>query len=53
MKRIRKGLYNSGKGPDPTYLKMIVGKTLDGKKEWPFGFYTVLFFLAETYDIPI
>ncbi|MCP4697360.1 MAG: hypothetical protein GY862_10985 [Gammaproteobacteria bacterium] len=50
---IIKGLDNGGNGPEPTYLKEFMGITLEGKNEWPFGFYTVLLFLAEMYDIQI
>lgn len=45
------GLDNGGRGPDPTYLKSVVRETLEGEEIWPFGFYTVLLYLAEMYDI--
>ena len=50
---IIKGLDNGGKGPDTTYLKAVVKETLEGKNSWTFGFYTVVLYLAEVYDIPI
>jgi hypothetical protein len=50
---IIRGLDNGGKGPDTTYLKAVVEETLKGKNSWTFGFYTVVIYLAEVYDIPI
>ncbi len=38
---------------DPTYLKAVIKENLKEEKTWPFGFHTVLVYLAETYDIPI
>jgi len=35
------------------YLKRLMSKTLEGEKEWPFGFFTVLFYVAESWDISI
>ncbi|MCP4105659.1 MAG: hypothetical protein GY749_09000 [Desulfobacteraceae bacterium] len=34
---IIKGLDNSGKGPDPTYLKAVIKENLKEEKTWPFG----------------
>jgi hypothetical protein len=46
-------LENNGTGPEPIYLIGIIESILEKKNEWTHGFYTLLLFLAETYDIPI
>ena len=49
---IIKALENGGSGPEPDYLNDILGKILTKGNDWPFGFYTVLLFLAKLYSIP-
>lgn len=44
---------NHGNGPEPNYLQTVTAGILQREKAWPFGFYTVLLFLAELYEIPI
>ena len=51
-RNILKILDNNGYGSDPKDLKKIIQDTLEQEKAWPFGFYTVLIFLAEKYKIP-
>jgi uncharacterized protein (TIGR02646 family) len=57
LKDRRRSIINAldpiGKGPDPTYLKALVKEMLEGKDNWPHGFYTLLLYLAEDYDIVI
>ena len=48
-KSIIMGLENVGEA----YLERVMKNTLEGEKEWPFGFFTVLFYVAESWDISI
>jgi uncharacterized protein (TIGR02646 family) len=45
-------LDNGGNGPEPDYLQAVAKGILTRESGWPFGFYTILFFLAEMYEIP-
>ncbi|MCW5202462.1 TIGR02646 family protein [Desulfobulbus sp. US4] len=46
-------LDNGGNGLEAVYLKTIAKGILNREKVWPDGFYTVLLFLAELYEIPL
>ncbi|MCI5209550.1 MAG: TIGR02646 family protein [Candidatus Electrothrix sp. ATG2] len=52
-KNIILALDNGENGPEPNYLQTVAAGILKRERAWPFGFYTVLLFLAELYEIPI
>ncbi|WP_446008498.1 retron system putative HNH endonuclease [Candidatus Electrothrix sp.] len=52
-KSIIKALDNGGNGPEPDYLQTVVAGILNRKSNWPFGFPTVVLFIAAMYDIAI
>lgn len=52
-KSIIKALDNGGNGPAAAYLQTVAADILNRKNDWPFGFPTVLFFIAATYAIPL
>ena len=52
-KNIMLALDDGENGPEPSYLQTVAAGILKRERAWPFGFYTVLLFLAELYEIPI
>ncbi|MCI5142008.1 MAG: hypothetical protein D3909_09860, partial [Candidatus Electrothrix sp. ATG1] len=52
-KNIILALDNGKNDPEPSYLQTVAAGILKREGAWPFGFYTVLLFLAELYEIPI
>ncbi|MCI5122526.1 MAG: hypothetical protein D3908_15330 [Candidatus Electrothrix sp. AUS4] len=52
-KSIIMALDNGGNGPDEAHLQTVVTGISNRKNDWPFGFPSVLFFIAATYAIPL
>lgn len=52
-KSIMLALDNGGNGPDAAYLQTVVAGILNRENDWPFGFPTVVLFIAAMYEIPI
>ena len=52
-KSIILALDNRGNGPEAAYLQAVVTGILNRKNDWPFGFPTVVLFIAAMYEIPI
>ncbi|CAK8713651.1 hypothetical protein KKHLCK_02705 [Candidatus Electrothrix laxa] len=53
LKNIMLALDDGENGPESNYLQTVATGILKREGAWPFGFYTVLLFLAELYEIPI